>query len=191
MEDLEGDSAILPGAAVLVETAGPRVYRRGVVSVVGAEDITVSFSTGEEQCARMSVWPANDFTHFAEDATTLLHLSEATLLENVPDDADASREEAFGPLACLCSVRDAEEGFARLDDSPFGLQAGVFSDDVQVLLRAHERLEVGGIIHDDVPTWRVDEMPYGGVKQSGLGREGLRDSIREMTEPRLLVLRQR
>ncbi|HBP21392.1 MAG TPA: aldehyde dehydrogenase [Planctomycetes bacterium] len=114
-----------------------------------------------------------------------------TLLENVPDDADASREEAFGPLACLCSVRDAEEGFARLDDSPFGLQAGVFSDDVQVLLRAHERLEVGGIIHDDVPTWRVDEMPYGGVKQSGLGREGLRDSIREMTEPRLLVLRQR
>ena len=83
MKDLESDSAILPGAAVLVETAGPRVYRRGVVSVVGAEDITVSFSTGEEQCARMSVWPANDFTHFAEDATTLLHLSEATLLENV------------------------------------------------------------------------------------------------------------
>ncbi|RMG14520.1 MAG: aldehyde dehydrogenase family protein [Planctomycetota bacterium] len=112
-----------------------------------------------------------------------------TLLEGVPEDAPANREEAFGPLATFAAVEDAEEAFARMDDSPYGLQAGIFTRDVQQVLAAHERLEVGAVLHDDVPTWRVDEMPYGGVKSSGLGREGLRDALRAMTEPRLLVLR--
>lgn len=118
-------------------------------------------------------------------------LVPATLLAEVPAEADANRLEAFGPLATLTSVAGPREAFAAINDSEFGLQAGVFSDDLQVVLAAHEALEVGGVLHDEVPTWRVDEMPYGGVKASGLGREGLRDAIRDLTEPRLLVLRKR
>jgi acyl-CoA reductase-like NAD-dependent aldehyde dehydrogenase len=118
-------------------------------------------------------------------------LVPATLLADVPAGADAKRREAFGPLATLESVASAAEAFAAINDSEFGLQAGVFSDDLQVVLAAHEALEVGGVLHDEVPTWRVDEMPYGGVKASGLGREGLRAAIRDLTEPRLLILRQR
>lgn len=113
----------------------------------------------------------------------------ATLLEGVPEDAPANREEAFGPLATIAPVDGADDAFRRINDSRFGLQAGVFTNDLQQLLRAHEELEVGGVMHDDVPTWRVDEMPYGGVKDSGLGREGLRQAMRAMSEPRLLVLR--
>jgi len=114
-----------------------------------------------------------------------------TLLADVPPEADANRQEAFGPLATISAVAGPTEAFAAINDSEFGLQAGVFSDDIQVVLAAHAALEVGGVLHDDVPTWRVDEMPYGGVKASGIGREGLRDAIRDLSEPRLLVLRQR
>ena len=70
----------------------------------------------------------------------------------------------------------------------FGLQAGLFTRDVRRIFRAYEELEVGGVIVDDVPTWRIDPMPYGGVKHSGFGREGLKYAIEEMTEPKLLVL---
>lgn len=118
-------------------------------------------------------------------------LVPATLLADVPPEADANQREAFGPLATLTSVAGPREAFAAINESEFGLQAGVFSDDLQVVLAAHEALEVGGVLHDEIPTWRVDEMPYGGVKASGLGREGLRDAIRDLTEPRLLILRQR
>jgi acyl-CoA reductase-like NAD-dependent aldehyde dehydrogenase len=76
---------------------------------------------------------------------------------------------------------------AEINDSAFGLQCGVFTNDLQRTLAAHDELEVGGIIVNDVPTWRTDAMPYGGVKDSGLGREGLRYSIEDMTEPRLLA----
>ena len=76
----------------------------------------------------------------------------------------------------------------RVNGSPYGLQAGVFTRDIQRLFRAYEELEVGGVIAGDVPTFRIDHMPYGGVKDSGRGREGLRYAIEEMTEPKLLVL---
>ena len=118
-------------------------------------------------------------------------LIPATLLVDVPPQAEVNRSEAFGPLATLSAVAGPREAFAAINDSEFGLQAGVFSDDLQVVLAAHAALEVGGILHDEVPTWRVDEMPYGGVKASGIGREGLRDAIRDLSEPRLLILRQR
>jgi acyl-CoA reductase-like NAD-dependent aldehyde dehydrogenase len=114
---------------------------------------------------------------------------EATLLENVPKDQPLCTEEAFGPVAVLSMFRDFDAALAEVNDSAFGLQAGIFTRDVYKVQRAWERLEVGGVIIGDVPSWRVDNMPYGGVKDSGLGREGVRYAIEDMTEIRLLVIR--
>ncbi len=113
----------------------------------------------------------------------------AALLEQVPRDSDLNRKEAFGPVATLESFDDFDEAIARVNDSDFGLQAGVFTGTLAHALRAWDRLEVGGVIVGDVPSFRVDNMPYGGVKDSGLGREGVRYAIEDMTEQRLLVIR--
>jgi acyl-CoA reductase-like NAD-dependent aldehyde dehydrogenase len=113
----------------------------------------------------------------------------ATLLEGVPRDCDLYRQEAFGPVALLESFDDFDDAIARANDSDYGLQAGVFTGSLAHALRAWDRLEVGGVIVGDVPSFRVDNMPYGGVKRSGLGREGIRSAIEDMTEPRLLVIR--
>ncbi|RIK83851.1 MAG: aldehyde dehydrogenase [Planctomycetota bacterium] len=114
---------------------------------------------------------------------------EATLLERVPKDQPLCIDEAFGPVAVLQRFSDFDAALAEVNDSRYGLQAGVFTRDVYKIQRAWERLQVGGVIVGDVPSWRVDNMPYGGVKESGLGREGVRYAIEEMTEPRLLVIR--
>ena len=117
------------------------------------------------------------------------NLLPAALLECVPRDADLYRREVFGPVACIESFRDFDDALARANDSEFGLQAGVFTTRLDHAMRAWDRLEVGGVVVGDIPSFRVDNMPYGGVKQSGLGREGVRSAIEDMTEPRLLVLR--
>lgn len=114
---------------------------------------------------------------------------EATLLENVPRDQPLWADEAFGPVAVLERFNDFDAALAEVNNSRYGLQAGVFTRDVYKIQRAWERLEVGGVIIGDVPSWRVDNMPYGGVKDSGLGREGVRYAIEDLTEPRLLVIR--
>jgi len=116
-------------------------------------------------------------------------LLPATLLEHVPRDADVHRREVFGPVACIEPFDDFDDALARVNDSDFGLQAGVFTASIARAMRAWDRLEVGGVIVGDVPSVRVDNMPYGGVKQSGLGREGVRYAIEDMTELRLLVIR--
>ena len=113
----------------------------------------------------------------------------AVLLQDVPHDADLYRKEAFGPVACIEAFDDFDAAIARVNDSDFGLQAGVFTGDIAHAMRAWDRLEVGGVIVGDVPSFRVDNMPYGGVKSSGLGREGVRYAIADMTEERLLVIR--
>ena len=113
----------------------------------------------------------------------------ATVLEAVPAQARLQREEVFGPVALLEPFDDFEAALARVNDSDYGLQAGLFTHDLRHALRAWDELEVGGVVIGDVPSFRVDNMPYGGVKRSGLGREGIRASILEMTEPRLLVIR--
>jgi acyl-CoA reductase-like NAD-dependent aldehyde dehydrogenase len=113
----------------------------------------------------------------------------ATLLENVPTDADVCAKEAFGPVAVLSSFSDFDDALDDVNDSVYGLQAGVFTRDVYKAHRAWDRLEVGAVIVGDVPSWRVDHMPYGGVKESGQGREGVRFAMEEMTEIRLFVLR--
>jgi acyl-CoA reductase-like NAD-dependent aldehyde dehydrogenase len=89
----------------------------------------------------------------------------------------------------LSQFRDFDAALDEVNDSSFGLQAGVFTRDLYKAQRAWNRLEVGGVVIGDVPSWRVDHMPYGGVKDSGLGREGIRFAIEDMTEIRLLVIR--
>jgi len=116
-------------------------------------------------------------------------LLEATLVENVPRDADLSCREAFGPVAVLSRFDDFDAALAEINDSAYGLQAGVFTRDLYKALHAWEVLEVGGVLVGEVPSWRVDHMPYGGVKESGLGREGIRFAMEEMTEIRLLAIR--
>lgn len=117
------------------------------------------------------------------------NLLPAALLESVPHDSDLYRKEAFGPVAMLEAFDDFDDAIARVNDSDFGLQAGVFTGHLGHAMRAWDRLEVGGVIVGDVPSFRVDNMPYGGVKHSGLGREGVRYAIEDMTEQRLLVIR--
>ena len=116
---------------------------------------------------------------------------EATLLEDVPRTANANREEAFGPLAILSRFTDFYAALDEVNDSKFGLQAGIFTRDLFKSLDAWDRLDVCGVVINDVPSYRVDNMPYGGVKDSGLGREGIRFAMEDMTEIRNLVIRRR
>ena len=116
---------------------------------------------------------------------------EATLLENVDPAQKVSCMEAFGPVAILQPYRDFDEAIRIVNDSTFGLQAGLFTNDINKAMHAWDELEVGGVLVGDVPSFRVDNMPYGGVKDSGLGREGIRYAIEDMTELRLLVVRDR
>lgn len=111
----------------------------------------------------------------------------ATLLENVPASHALCQEEAFAPLAVLIPYETFDEALQIVNDSKYGLQAGVFTRDTKLAQRAFEQLEVGGVLINQVPTFRADHLPYGGVKQSGLGREGPRWTIEEYTELRTLV----
>jgi acyl-CoA reductase-like NAD-dependent aldehyde dehydrogenase len=114
---------------------------------------------------------------------------DATLLENAPRETSVCAEEAFGPVAVLSRFTDFEAALDEVNDSTFGLQAGVFTRDLYRMQRAWDVLDVGGVVIGDVPSWRVDNMPYGGVKDSGLGREGIKYAMEDMTELRLLVIR--
>lgn len=114
---------------------------------------------------------------------------EATLLEDVSPEMDVSCQEAFGPVAILSKFSDYDAALEEVNNSDFGLQAGIFTKDIYKAQKAWDELEVGGVVIGDVPSWRVDHMPYGGVKDSGIGREGIRYAIEDMTEIRLMVLR--
>ncbi|BBD79909.1 aldehyde dehydrogenase family protein [Aerosticca soli] len=118
------------------------------------------------------------------------NMLEATLMEDVPRTAKVNRLEVFGPFALLEPFDAIDEAFAKVNDSDYGLQAGIFTDRLGHALRAWNELEQGGVIVNDVPSFRVDNMPYGGVKRSGLGREGVRCAIEDMTELRLMVIRE-
>lgn len=115
---------------------------------------------------------------------------DATVLEGVPEDASLSSEEAFGPVVLLQPFDSFDEALAQVNSGRFGLQAGLFTQDLSRAMKAWDELEVGGVVVGDVPSFRVDTMPYGGVKGSGIGREGVKYAIEDMTELRLLVLRQ-
>ena len=113
------------------------------------------------------------------------------VLENVPRDAAVSCEEAFAPVVVLESYRTYDEGLAAVNDSKFGLQAGVFTGDLGKAYRAYDILDVGGVLINQVPTFRTENMPYGGVKDSGFGREGVRYAMEDMTELKSLVINER
>jgi acyl-CoA reductase-like NAD-dependent aldehyde dehydrogenase len=114
---------------------------------------------------------------------------EATLLDDVPPSEDVVCKEAFGPVAVLSRFRDFDRALEQVNASAFGLQAGIFTRDLYRAQRAWDALEVGGVLIGDVPSFRVDHMPYGGVKDSGFGREGVRFAMQDMTEIRLLLVR--
>ena len=114
---------------------------------------------------------------------------EATLLSDVPKNENICTKEAFGPVAVISSFSDFNVAIDEVNDSVFGLQTGIFTRDLYRAQTAWDRLEVGGVIIGDVPSWRADQMPYGGVKDSGLGREGIKFAMEDMTEMRLMVIR--
>lgn len=113
---------------------------------------------------------------------------EPTVVVQAGPELRVNCQEIFAPVVTVQTYAEFDEALAAVNNSAYGLQAGIFTNDLRLAWRAFETLEVGGVIINDVPTWRVDHMPYGGVKQSGFGREGLKYAIEEMTESRLLVL---
>ncbi|WP_372832343.1 aldehyde dehydrogenase family protein [Pontibacterium sp.] len=146
----------------------------------------------EKEATRLHNWVVDA----VEKGSTLLcggerdgAMLQATLLENVAPDLDVNTQEAFGPVAILSRFSDFDDALKEVNNSDFGLQAGIFTRDIYKAQKAWDELEVGGVVIGDVPSWRVDHMPYGGVKDSGLGREGIRYAIEDMTEIRLMVVR--
>jgi glyceraldehyde-3-phosphate dehydrogenase (NADP+) len=119
------------------------------------------------------------------------NLWQPTLLASVQEDMRVSCQEVFGPVVVLYPYQDVFQAIRAVGTSDFGLQAGIFTNDWNVIQTAFEEIEVGGLMVNDVPTFRIDHMPYGGVKMSGFGREGLRYAIEEMTEMKLLAINQR
>lgn len=146
----------------------------------------------EDEAARVDAWVQEAVSAGARVLTGGRRLGGAmfapTVMSDVPSDAKLCAEEAFAPLVGLWRFSKLDDAIAEVNRSRFGLQAGIFTRGLEGTLLAYDALEVGGVIVNDVPTWRIDHMPYGGVKESGLGREGPRYTIEEMTEPKLLVI---
>jgi len=115
-------------------------------------------------------------------------LYEPTILTNVNDDMKVCRQEVFGPVVSVATYKEIDEVIAKVNDSDYGLQAGLFTNDLQFAMKAAREIEVGGLIINDASAYRVDHMPYGGVKNSGNGKEGPKYAIEEMTEERIIVL---
>ncbi|MEU3187990.1 aldehyde dehydrogenase family protein [Streptomyces sp. NPDC006923] len=182
--------------------ADASVYERLVPKIVAAVEAQVTGDPGddktdvgplvsEDAAKRVESWVdeavrsgARLLTGGRRDGATYA----PTVLADVPPDATISCEEVFGPVLTLRRTESEAEAFAAVNDSKYGLQAGVFTHDLQAAFRAHRALEVGGVIIGDVPSYRADQMPYGGVKQSGVGREGVRFAMDDYTYERVMVL---
>lgn len=156
------------------------------------EDTFIGPLISEKEAQRLQAWIEQAV---GEGATLLCGgkrdgvMLEASLLENVARHLPLVADEAFGPVAVLSSFSDFDAALADVNDSSFGLQAGIFTRDLYKAHKAWDCLQVGGVIIGDVPSFRVDNMPYGGVKDSGLGREGIRFAMEDMSEIRNLVIR--
>ena len=157
-----------------------------------SEETFIGPIISEKEARRIEAWVQSAIDHGARllcGGGRMGSIVEATLLEDVPSSEAVCSEEVFGPVAVLDSYDDFGEALERTNDSAFGLQAGLFTRDVFRIHRAWDELEVGGLMVNEVPSWRVDHMPYGGVKDSGLGREGIVYAMEDMTEIRFLGLR--
>lgn len=118
------------------------------------------------------------------------HMLMPTILTNVADHLKVSCQEVFAPIVIVNRITSIQEGIEAINNSKYGLQAGIFTNDIQTAFMASKALEVGGVMINDIPTYRVDQMPYGGVKESGTGKEGVKYAIQEMTEKKLIVWNQ-
>ena len=146
---------------------------------------------GEDAAKRAEAWIAEAVSGGAEilcGGRRRGAVLEPTVLARTLPTQRVNCEEVFAPVTTVSPFEGLDEALARINDTPYGLQAGIFTRDVGTIMRAWDRLDVGAVMGNDVPTFRVDRMPYGGTKASGLGREGVRWAIQEMTEPRLLTL---
>lgn len=158
------------------------------------ESTVIGPMMSEADAAQLEAWIAEAV---AAGATVLCggrragHMFPATLVEDVPRDAPLAADEGFGPVAVIGRFTDFEAALTEVNATSYGLQAGIFTRDLYKVERAWDTLEVGGVTVNEVPSWRADNMPYGGVKASGRGREGARWAIEELTEIRLLVIRSR
>ncbi len=156
-----------------------------------ADSVDVGPMIDDDNAARIEGWIAEARAGGANvwcGGTRSGRLVAPAVLSGVPDSASLAREEAFGPTVDVSPYARLDDAIAAVNRSRFGLQAGVFTSDLEVALRAFDGLDVGGLILNDAPTFRVDTMPYGGVKDSGLGREGVAYAIEHFTERKLLAI---
>lgn len=165
------------GALVTGDPADEKTQVGPLVSVAAAERVEQWVKEAVAAGARVLAGGTRDGATIAP-----------TVLTDVPDGAKVISEEVFGPVMILQPVNSVDEAFATVNDSQYGLQAGVFTRSLDLAFRANRELEVGGVIIGDVPSYRADQMPYGGLKQSGVGREGLRSAMADYTYEKVMVL---
>jgi acyl-CoA reductase-like NAD-dependent aldehyde dehydrogenase len=173
------------------EALAAAIGRKVVVGDPRREEVICGPVIDDAAAARVTAWTDEALAAGAQavvGGSPAGRLLAPTLLEGVPCTARAWREEIFGPVMALAPYDRFEEALAAVNDGRYGLQAGVFTREMGRALAAFEGIEAGAVILNDAPTFRVDPMPYGGVKASGFGREGIRWAIEEMTDLRLLVL---
>lgn len=156
-----------------------------------ATDMSSLISAKDHQ--RMTDWVEEAVSRGANVVTGGKPVNERlfapTILTNVASDMKCSCQEVFGPIVVVTPFQKLEEAIEAVNDSRYGLQAGIYTRDIQKALKAADELEVGGVMINDIPTFRVDHMPYGGVKESGFGREGIKYAVEEMTELKLITIK--
>ncbi|PHG67700.1 aldehyde dehydrogenase family protein [Bacillus toyonensis] len=157
------------------------------------EETDVSALISKKDVERIDMWVQEAIK---EGATVLYggkkrdeRIFEPTVLTNVPEHVSVQCQEVFGPVMTVNTFKEFDEAIEKVNHSRYGLQAGVFTNNLFKAMRAIDELEVGGVMINDIPTFRVDHMPYGGVKESGTGREGIKYAIEEMTEMKLVCIK--
>ena len=146
----------------------------------------------EQAAMRVETWIQEAVSHGANIHTGGSRhgsVMEATVLTNVSSTMKVCCEEVFGPVVTISPYTKLQEALDLMNDSPFGLQAGIFTNNIDTMNQAYASLDVGAVLVNEIPTFRADHMPYGGIKDSGLGREGVRYVIQELTEPKLLIVK--
>ncbi|WP_273126137.1 aldehyde dehydrogenase family protein [Bacillus weihaiensis] len=162
-------------------TGDPLNEKTDVASLISEEDVERTLNWIEEAL--------NDGAKLVHGGKSIGHqMVEPTVLTNVSDDCKLSREEAFAPILIVNTFKELDEAIFRLNNSKYGLQAGIFTDDIHKAFKAAKKIHAGGIMINDIPTFRVDHMPYGGVKDSGFGREGIKYAVKELSEMKFICI---
>jgi acyl-CoA reductase-like NAD-dependent aldehyde dehydrogenase len=155
------------------------------------EKTDIAAMISKKDVERSIDWIKEAVEHGASIATGGTSVGNAlypTVILNADPNMKVSCQEVFAPIVIITKVSSVDEAIDQVNDSRYGLQAGIYTNDINTGLNAADRLEVGGVMINDIPTFRVDHMPYGGVKDSGTGREGLKYAVEEMTEMKLIAI---